>query len=72
MTAWPRWARWTAATAVALVLAACASLQVLAYEDGWLQAPQRRVQRIAAQRPPVDMASRYLYPGSGHPTPPAG
>lgn len=54
------------------LLAVCAGLEVLAYEDGWLQAPLRRVQRIAALRPPVNAATRILYPGSGHPTPPAG
>ncbi len=54
------------------LLAACAGLEVLAYEDGWLQAPLRRVQRIAALRPPVNAAARILYPGSGHPNPPAG
>lgn len=34
------------------LLSACASLRVVAYEDGFLSAPERFVQRIAAVRPP--------------------
>ncbi|WP_298924935.1 bifunctional 2-polyprenyl-6-hydroxyphenol methylase/3-demethylubiquinol 3-O-methyltransferase UbiG [uncultured Ramlibacter sp.] len=33
------------------LLAACAGLRVVAYEDGFLEAPERFVQRIAAVRP---------------------
>mgnify|MGYP003577054769 CR=1 FL=1 len=33
------------------LLAACAGLRVVAYEDGFLAAPERFVQRIAAARP---------------------
>jgi len=33
------------------LLAACAGLRVIAYEDGFLDAPERFVQRIAAVRP---------------------
>ncbi len=33
------------------LLAACADLQVIAYENGFLTAPERFVQRIAAVRP---------------------
>lgn len=33
------------------LLAACANLQVIAYENGFLAAPERFVQRIAAVRP---------------------
>jgi SAM-dependent methyltransferase len=36
------------------LLAACAGLRVVAYEDGFLPAPERFVQRIAAVRPPRD------------------
>ncbi len=35
------------------LLKACASLRVVAYEDGFLPAPERFVQRIAAVRPPL-------------------
>jgi SAM-dependent methyltransferase len=35
------------------LLAACASLRVVAYEDGFLSDPDRFVQRIAAVRPPA-------------------
>ena len=36
------------------LLAACAGLRVVAYEDGFLDAPARYVQRIvAARRPPA-------------------
>lgn len=35
------------------LLAACDGLQVVAYENGWLDAPPRFVQRIAAVRPPA-------------------
>ena len=38
------------------LLRVCAALQIVAYEDGLLDAPQRRVQRIAARREPVDFA----------------
>jgi SAM-dependent methyltransferase len=33
------------------LLAACASMRVIAYEDGFLGAPERFVQRVAAVRP---------------------
>lgn len=35
------------------LLAACAPLRIVAYEDGFLPAPERFVQRIAAMRPPA-------------------
>jgi len=35
------------------LLAACAGLRVVAYEDGFLPEPKRFVQRIAAVRPPA-------------------
>lgn len=35
------------------LLAACAGLRIVAYEDGFLTAPERFVQRIAAVRRPV-------------------
>jgi SAM-dependent methyltransferase len=38
------------------LLWACAALQVVAYEDGLLGAPTRRVQRIAARRQPLQAA----------------
>jgi SAM-dependent methyltransferase len=38
------------------LLWACATLQVTAYEDGLLDAPPRRVQRIAARRQAADPA----------------
>ena len=38
------------------LLWACATLQVVAYEDGLLADPPRRVQRIAARRQAVDAA----------------
>lgn len=42
------------------LLAACAALRVVAYEDGFLEAPARFVQRIAAVRPlPGARAERY-------------
>jgi len=34
------------------LLAACASLRIVAYEDGFLESPERFVQRIAAVRAP--------------------
>ncbi|MDM0053706.1 bifunctional 2-polyprenyl-6-hydroxyphenol methylase/3-demethylubiquinol 3-O-methyltransferase UbiG [Variovorax sp. J22R115] len=39
------------------LLAACAGLRVVAYEDGFLAAPDRFVQRVAAVRPPDSCAS---------------
>ncbi len=36
------------------LLQACAALQVVAYEEGFLEDPPRFVQRIAAVRPPPD------------------
>ena len=47
------------------LLRACGQLRVVAYEDGFLEAPQRFVQRIAAVRPLADHpAPRYrLQPG---------
>lgn len=38
------------------LLWACATLQVVAYEDGLLDGPPRRVQRIAARRQAADAA----------------
>jgi SAM-dependent methyltransferase len=38
------------------LLSACASLHVVAYEDGLLDDPPRRIQRIAAQRQPQETA----------------
>jgi SAM-dependent methyltransferase len=38
------------------LLCACASLQVVAYEDGLLDDPPRRIQRIAARRQPQQAA----------------
>lgn len=39
------------------LLSACAGLRIVAYEDGYLDAPERFVQRIAAVRPSADNAS---------------
>ena len=46
------------------LLAACAGLRVVAYEDGFLQEPARFVQRITAVRelPPSDGPIRHLLP----------
>ncbi|WP_443083204.1 class I SAM-dependent methyltransferase [Variovorax sp. PBL-H6] len=45
------------------LLAACAGLRVIAYEDGFLSGPERFVQRIAAVRPPEGAARTPLrYP----------
>ncbi len=41
------------------LLAACAGLRVVAYEDGFLPAPDRFVQRIAAVRPADGSLKRY-------------
>ena len=44
------------------LLAACDGLQVVAYENGWLDAPPRFVQRIAAVRPlagPLENPARH-------------
>jgi SAM-dependent methyltransferase len=42
------------------LLAACAGLRVVAYEDGFLDAPERYVQRIAAVRAgPGELTARY-------------
>ena len=38
------------------LLQACAALHIVAYEDGLLDDPPRRVQRIAAQREPAHAA----------------
>lgn len=38
------------------LLAACAGLRIVAYEDGFLSSPARFVQRIAAVRPPAAAA----------------
>ncbi|MES2186025.1 MAG: methyltransferase domain-containing protein [Pseudomonadota bacterium] len=54
------------------LLRACAGLHVLAYEDGWLPAPLRRVQRIAARRLPATEAPHDLYPAPGALFHPAG
>ena len=42
------------------LLQACQGLHVVAYEDGVMQAPPRRVQRIAAIQPPTDPAQHRL------------
>ena len=43
------------------LLAACAGLRVVAYEDGFLAAPERFVQRICAVRPaPGNGTPRHL------------
>lgn len=39
------------------LLRACASLRIVAYEDGFLGAPERFVQRIAALRPDADAST---------------
>jgi SAM-dependent methyltransferase len=49
------------------LLDACRGLHVIAYEDGLLEAPMRRVQRVAARRKPADPAP--LESGAGHPAP---
>jgi SAM-dependent methyltransferase len=42
------------------LLAACAGMRVVAYEDGFLEEPERFVQRIAAVRPgPGEPKARY-------------
>jgi SAM-dependent methyltransferase len=42
------------------LLAACAGMRIIAYEDGFLEAPERFVQRIAAVRPaPGEPKKRY-------------
>ena len=42
------------------LLAACVGLRVIAYEDGFLDGPERFVQRIAAVRPaPAELVVRY-------------
>ena len=52
------------------LLAACAGLRVVAYEDGFLDAPARFVQRIAAVREAPPRAARRRATGSSRPTPP--
>jgi SAM-dependent methyltransferase len=49
------------------LIAACAGLRVLAYEDGFLSDPDRFVQRIVAARSPAAMARYPLdgVPGAG-------
>ena len=44
------------------LLGACAGLRVVAYEDGFLDAPARFVQRIAAVRVPTDGPSPARHP----------
>jgi SAM-dependent methyltransferase len=44
------------------LLWACAALQTVAYEDGLLDRPRRRVQRIAARRQAVDAAPLEFTP----------
>jgi hypothetical protein len=39
------------------LLARCAGLHIVAYEDGFLDAPDRFVQRVVALQPAVDPAS---------------
>ena len=43
------------------LLTACASLHVVAYEDGYLDTPERFVQRIAAVRPSADNVTPHRY-----------
>ncbi|MBE7942283.1 MULTISPECIES: class I SAM-dependent methyltransferase [Ramlibacter] len=48
------------------LLAACAGLRTVAYEDGFLEAPARYVQRIAAVRPPAGVqAPRFPLAAGG-------
>jgi SAM-dependent methyltransferase len=47
------------------LLEACRDLHVIAYEDGLLEAPMRRVQRVAARRQPAEPAP--LESEAGHP-----
>ena len=42
------------------LLEACSALHVVAYEDGWLDAPPRCIQRIAAVKAPADGARHAL------------
>ena len=49
------------------LLAACAGLRIVAYEDGFLAAPDRFVQHVAAVRPPEDSSALTL---SRHPLQP--
>lgn len=52
------------------LLRACDGLRVVAYEDGFLAAPDRFVQRIAALRPlPGQGLQRHLLDSRGHGTP---
>lgn len=44
------------------LLAACAGLRVVAYEDGFLSEPERFVQRIAAVRPQTGPGSPLRHP----------
>jgi SAM-dependent methyltransferase len=44
------------------LLEACQGLRIVAFEDGFLNAPDRFVQRIAAVRPVCGNASPELYP----------
>ena len=44
------------------LLEACAALHIVAYEDGLLDDPPRRVQRIAAQREPAHAAPLESHP----------
>ena len=48
------------------LLAACAGLRVVAYEDGFLDAPARYVQRIVALRAPPPLARFALEGPTGH------
>lgn len=43
------------------LLSACAGLRTVAYEDGYLDTPERFVQRIAAVRPSADNATPPRY-----------
>lgn len=47
------------------LLAACAGLRIVAYEDGYLTAPERFVQRIVAIRGPADLARHALQAPAG-------
>lgn len=47
------------------LLELCRGLQIVAYEDGVLDGPPRRVQRIAAVHAPAQGAAHRLEPGAG-------
>ena len=47
------------------LIAACQGLRIVAYEDGFLDSPQRFVQRIAAMRQAPETPARYPLEGPG-------